>query len=74
MNAKRICTRACLGSYVVFLTSAGVATSTVLWMIWSGSATEMQWRIVSTSLALLVFSLLVLVGTKALREATTVGR
>ena len=59
-----------LASYVLFTGGALVALMLLLLMIWSEEPTSVvQWKLLGTSLSVLAFALVTMVGTKALREA-----
>ena len=62
-----------LASYVLFVGGAVVALVLILAMIWSEEpASLVQWRVLGTSVAVLAFALVTMVGTKTLCEALAV--
>jgi len=59
-------------SYALFVGSAAAALLIVLTMIWTPTSSPGRpdhWRALGTALCVLAFALLLMVGTKALRDA-----
>ena len=56
-------------SYGLYLAAAAVALLVLLVMTWVPISNLALWRILGTSLFLLGFSLLLLIGTKSVRDA-----